>query len=103
MVVMHIPNGPTAEYRLVGSKSGLRLVRASYDLLTMVRDAGCASLRSRQTWRGDVCGEHSDRVRLGRSRASGLLTRVIAGSHLKPADRSEDNLDGHRPAPARWE
>jgi hypothetical protein len=42
MVVMHIPNGPTAEYRLVGSKSGLRLVRscASYDLLTMVRDAG---------------------------------------------------------------
>jgi hypothetical protein len=41
-----------------------------------------------------ACGEHSDRLRLGRSAASGPLTRVIAGSHLKPADRSGDNLTG---------
>jgi hypothetical protein len=41
-----------------------------------------------------ACGEHSDRVRLGRSTASGLLTRVIARSPLKPADRSGGNLTG---------
>ena len=42
MVAIHIPDGSTAEYRLRASRSGLRLVRScvSYDLITMVRDAG---------------------------------------------------------------
>ena len=42
MVVMRLPDGTTCEYLLRKSKDGLRLVRpcASYDLLTLVRDAG---------------------------------------------------------------
>jgi hypothetical protein len=39
---MQLPDGSTCEYRLQATKWGLRLVRscASYDLLTLVRDAG---------------------------------------------------------------
>ena len=42
MVVMRLPDGTTCEYRLQQTNNGLRLVRscASYDLLTLVRDAG---------------------------------------------------------------
>jgi hypothetical protein len=42
VVVMQLPDGSTCEYRLRATKWGLRLVRscASYDLLTLVRDAG---------------------------------------------------------------
>jgi len=44
MIVMELPDGTTCEYRLRATKRGLRLERscASYDLLTMVRDAGWA-------------------------------------------------------------
>ena len=42
MVVMQLPDGSTCEYGLRATKWGLRLVRScvSYDLLTLVRDAG---------------------------------------------------------------
>jgi hypothetical protein len=42
VVVMQLPDGSTCEYRLRTTKWGLRLVRscASYDLVTLVRDAG---------------------------------------------------------------
>jgi hypothetical protein len=42
MLLMELPDGTTCEYRLRAAKHGLRLERsyASYDLLTMVRDAG---------------------------------------------------------------
>ena len=42
MLVMQVPDGTTCEYRLRAAKRGLRLERscASYDLLTLVRDAG---------------------------------------------------------------
>ena len=41
-LVMRFPDGTTGEYRLRSTRFGLRLVRrrASYDLLTMWRDAG---------------------------------------------------------------
>src|SRR5262245_37387720 len=42
MVVIRTPNGATAEYRLCRAPEGLRLVQpcASYDLTTMIVDAG---------------------------------------------------------------
>ena len=42
MVVMQLPDGSTCEYQLRATKWGLRLVRScvSYDLLTLVREAG---------------------------------------------------------------
>jgi len=54
MVVMRLPDGTTCEYRLLQTKSGLRLLRpcASYDLLTLVRDAG---------WRIETAKTHLER------------------------------------------
>jgi hypothetical protein len=42
MLVMRLPDGTTCDYRLRSTKVGLRLERsyASYDLVTMVRNAG---------------------------------------------------------------
>ena len=42
MLVMQLPDGTTGEYRLRSTARGLRLVRscASYDLLTLVCEAG---------------------------------------------------------------
>jgi hypothetical protein len=63
MVVRQIPDGATCEYSLRPSKSGLRLERscASYDLITMIRDAGggfttenryCTEARDTGVWDG---------------------------------------------------
>jgi hypothetical protein len=42
MLVMRLPDGTKCEYRLQSTNRGLRLVTscASYDVVTMVRDAG---------------------------------------------------------------
>ena len=60
MVVMRLPDGTTCECLLRNTKYGLRLVRpcASYDLLTLVREAG---------WRIQAVKTSLDRKRLARA------------------------------------